>query len=101
MYPYKLQDQNNTSSDGLEDNEPSKTFSTLTNLWRFVRPDWVIVLTGVVLYGIIGATYPIIAALIANINEVSVPTYKHHTHKYEFEILNQAPMMLFMIYVFL
>ena len=94
MYSYKLQDQNNTSTDELEDKEPSKTFSTLTNLWRFVRPDWVSVLTGVVLYGIIGATYPIIAALIANINEVSMPTYKRHTHKYGFEVLNQGPFFL-------
>ena len=64
--------QNNTSTDKFEDPGPSQRLYNLSCLWRFVRPDWVIVLTGVVLYGIIGATYPIIGALMANVNAVSM-----------------------------
>ena len=67
---YLMWDQNNSMEQGEDESS-----TNLLNLWRFIRPDWVILLTGVVLYGIIGATYPIIAALIANVNAVSYWVY--------------------------
>ena len=62
----------NPSSDKVDDDGPPQRFYNLISLWNFIRPDWMIVLTGVVLYGMIGATYPIIAALMANVNAVSM-----------------------------
>lgn len=42
------------------------------DILKFVKPDWPIVLTGVLFYGAIGACYPIIGALLAAINVVSI-----------------------------
>ena len=56
-----------TPSDERKDDSIKK----LSYLWKFIKPDWLIVLTGVVLYGLIGTTYPIIGALMANVNVVS------------------------------
>jgi len=38
---------------------------------KLTRPDWYLIITGVFFYGAIGACYPIIGALVAQINEVS------------------------------
>ena len=51
------------------------TRAKLMNLWKFIRPDWFIVLIGVIFYAIIGATYPTVGVLIANLNAVSVYKY--------------------------
>ena len=40
------------------------------DMMKFVSLDWPIVLTGVLLYGVIGSSYPIIGALMADINVV-------------------------------
>lgn len=42
------------------------------NILKFVKPDWPIVLTGVLFYGAIGACYPIIGALLAAVNVVII-----------------------------
>ena len=66
--------QSRQSLDVMNVNGSGKTGSEakLMNLWKFIRPDWFIVLIGVIFYAIIGATYPIVGVLIANVNTVSV-----------------------------
>ena len=49
------------------DAEVSKLFLFLT----FTRHNWYILLTGVLFYGAIGASYPSVGALVAASNEVS------------------------------
>ena len=38
---------------------------------KFIWPDWHLVMTGVIFYSVIGASYPIIGALMAHVNNVS------------------------------
>ena len=38
---------------------------------KFIWPDWHLILAGVVFYSVIGASYPIIGALVAHVNNVS------------------------------
>ena len=66
--------QSRQSLDVMNVNGSGKTGSAakLMNLWKFIRPDWFIVMIGVIFYAIIGATYPIVGVLIANVNAVSV-----------------------------
>ena len=49
---------------------PKQVHNKLLHLWKFVQPDLVITLTGIILYGLIGATYPIIGTITADINFV-------------------------------
>ena len=78
--------------DVLNANGSGKTGSKakLMNLWKFIRPDWFIVLTGIIFYAIIGATYPTVGVLIANLNAVSV--YKYNglviTQRFPFKAVN-------------
>ena len=47
-----------------------KRCNRILDLWRFIRPDLAITLTGILLYGLIGGTYPIIGAIMADVNAV-------------------------------
>ena len=47
-----------------------KNWSRLLHLWKFVQPDLALTLTGIALYGLIGGTYPIMGAILADINVV-------------------------------
>ena len=40
------------------------------HLWNFLRPDLAVTLTGIIFYGLIGGTYPIIGTIMADINFV-------------------------------
>ena len=51
----------------VKDTKTSKLFFLL----KLTRPDWYFIVTGVFFYGAIGACYPIIGALVAQVNEVS------------------------------
>jgi len=51
----------------VKDTKTSKLFFLL----KLTRPDWYLIVSGVFFYGAIGACYPIIGALAAQINEVS------------------------------
>ena len=59
--------QSRQSLDVMNANGSEKTGSKakLMNLWKFIRPDWSIILIGVIFYAVIGATYPTVGILMS------------------------------------
>ena len=41
------------------------------HILKFIKPDWYIIFIGVLLYGVMGAGYPIFGALMAHVSSVS------------------------------
>ena len=58
--------------------EPAEKINTgFFHILKYLKPDWYLVVAGVSLYGVIGACYPIIGALMANVNDVSFTSRKY------------------------
>ena len=72
MLLFCMQDKDTSESAIASEDVSDRNKNKLFYLWTFIKPDWAIALIAVVLYSLIGITYPLIGALLANINTVSL-----------------------------